>query len=670
LGEEGGRGNQPSTDANLPTHNTSYSLGNILGGRRVPGAVWMGGLDVQNQLAAEYRKAAQAATAQGDFRRAAFIYGKLLRDYRQAADVLSRGGLHHDAAILYLDKLGDVLAAARAFAAAGEFDRAVQLYRQRGEHVLAGDLLRKLGEEQQAVEEYQRAVDQLYQAEHYHAAGELVLAKLCGTALQSRPDGSGEPSYREQALACFRMGWQKRPRGSPLPCLHRLFELLAEQRPPGDLLGLVDEAAEYLQRQGSESDCSSFFNEVVRIANRPTLAEMRDRLRDRSLLGLAARLRSRAQVETLPGSLVSTLFGHPGSWSSSQVNDAEVALRAALQARKVQPKPASPRSVVQMRIHEGTVFAACGSVECGKVFLAFGDGALRCFNPLDSSIDALPSLTGVPCSLATDPKGLVLLALCEIEEGRLELSSYRSFNEFRHSGLVTRKPLSDLGPGTRLSPLVIVGNEARGAIWWEDGVVVLQGDHALPVGQMQRAESKAKHEFPLLHGVLPAPTPVWNRLLLLDEQSISVCRLSTFRLQGASLGWIARPAPGTLSSQAFWMNGDEDRLDVAIARVGDEGGQLFWSQLVVQDLQKIELHASATSKSAGYLGVALLGPRSLAGIREGGIDWFRVQGRHLQVIRSNEINLTGACACFCSPQTGELLVICRDGYLLRHGIPQ
>ena len=45
------------------------------------------------QLAAEYRKAAEAAVARGDYRRAAFIYGKLLKDYRSAAGVLSRGNL-------------------------------------------------------------------------------------------------------------------------------------------------------------------------------------------------------------------------------------------------------------------------------------------------------------------------------------------------------------------------------------------------------------------------------------------------------------------------------------------------------------------------------------------------------------------------------------------------
>ena len=110
--------------------------------------------DLIEVLAQEYRKAAQRAAEQGDFRRAAYIYGFLLRDDRKAAGVLQRGGLHHDAAMLYLKKLNDLAAAAQAFEAAGEVDRAIELYRQIGRHEAAGDLLRRIGEEEAALAEY------------------------------------------------------------------------------------------------------------------------------------------------------------------------------------------------------------------------------------------------------------------------------------------------------------------------------------------------------------------------------------------------------------------------------------------------------------------------------------------------------------------------------------
>src|SRR5262249_5442300 len=140
--------------------------------------IWLGGFDVQQELLREYRRAAEEATRRGDFRRAAYIYAKLLRDYRQAANVLAQGGLHHDAALVYLHKLGDKPAAAGAFESAGEIDRAVELYRECGRHVQAGDLLSRVGEDEAALAEYVLAADQLVRMhQDYLGAGELLASK-------------------------------------------------------------------------------------------------------------------------------------------------------------------------------------------------------------------------------------------------------------------------------------------------------------------------------------------------------------------------------------------------------------------------------------------------------------------------------------------------------------
>ncbi len=650
FGEGGGRGNQPTGDSSLPTHNTSYSLGNILGGAG-PGGLWTVGLDVQAQLAAEYRKAAEAATARGDYRRAAFIYGKLLRDYRLAADALSRGGLHHDAAILYLEKVQDVLAAARSFEAAGEFDRAVQLYRQRKQHVLAGDLLRRIGDEQQAVREYEQALEQLLQSEVFLAAGNLALEKLHRT---------------ETAEACFWAGWNQRPSGSPLPCLHRLVRLLAEGKATAYFLTVVDEATRYLEQHGSENDCSSFFTEVVRLADRPNLAGVRDRLRDKALLGLAARLRSRAQVESSPGNLVSTLFGQSGLWSAPQVSDAEAAWRASLPTRKVASRPAGKRAIIQTRLHYGTVQAACVAGNNGQLFVAFADGTLCCFDPMHGALHSLPALTGSVCSLATDPKARMLLALSLGDQACYELATYLYVGESRYSPLLTRKALTGPGPGAQLSPLVFVGSEPRGVVWWQDGLVVLHGANPLPVG---RTGAEEREDFPDLEGVLPVPTPEWNRLLLFNEQAAALCWVPSYRLVGAPLGWIARPRPGLLASQTFRTSRVGEGMQVEVVRVGAEDGRLLWSRLLVEDANRLELQTSAISKTEGYLGATQISPQRLAAIHEGGIDWLYVHRRRLEVVSSTAINLGGACGCFFSPPTGELLIVCRDGYLVRVGTP-
>ena len=134
-GEDFGHRGRAKSGAALPWHDLRYSLGNLLGGRGGgPADVWTGHDDVMQQLLREYRKAAEAAANRGDFRRAAYIYGKLLAERRPAADVLARGGLHHDAAILFRDKLADPLKAAEQFELAGEFDEALRIYDRRQEH--------------------------------------------------------------------------------------------------------------------------------------------------------------------------------------------------------------------------------------------------------------------------------------------------------------------------------------------------------------------------------------------------------------------------------------------------------------------------------------------------------------------------------------------------------
>src|SRR5262249_20097521 len=129
-------------------------------------------------LIAEYRRAAQQAADRGDFRRAALIYAKLLGDYRAAAEVLSRGGLHREAGILFRDKVGQRDRAAREFETAGEHDEALRLYREAHLYVDAGDLLRRMGQEDAAIAEYHKAADQAVELRYdFVEAGDLMLKK-------------------------------------------------------------------------------------------------------------------------------------------------------------------------------------------------------------------------------------------------------------------------------------------------------------------------------------------------------------------------------------------------------------------------------------------------------------------------------------------------------------
>ena len=99
----------------LPWSRAVYNLADLLRrtgrGEAIP--VRIARDEVVRELMDEYRKAAQESVKEGDFRRAAYIYGILLQDDRMAATALERAGLHHDAAIIYINKLFDKGAAAR-----------------------------------------------------------------------------------------------------------------------------------------------------------------------------------------------------------------------------------------------------------------------------------------------------------------------------------------------------------------------------------------------------------------------------------------------------------------------------------------------------------------------------------------------------------------------------
>ncbi len=192
---DAGRGGQVATSDELPVNDPRYSLDGLMRSNAPPG-IWEVEEEPQRQLQDEYRKAAQAALDRGDFQRAAYIHGRLLGDVRMAATILSQGGLHRDAAILYRDRLGDLRWAAREFDAAGEWDQALLLYRQLRDYEAAGDLLRKMGEEEQAIEEYHLAAQELIVArKDYLQAGELMLRKT------GRADLAG---------AYFALGWKQR----------------------------------------------------------------------------------------------------------------------------------------------------------------------------------------------------------------------------------------------------------------------------------------------------------------------------------------------------------------------------------------------------------------------------------------------------------------------------
>jgi hypothetical protein len=653
LNNPAGRGVAPAADDRLPVNSLLYNLRELLGSGRGPAALWMGGAEVQAELAREYRKAAEDATARGDWRRAAFIWGKLLHDFRAAAAVLERGGLHHDAALLYLEKVGDTLAAARAFEAAGEIDRALQLYRQRGDHVAAGDLLRRAGEAELALEEYRLAAAHLAAADNHLAAGDLLLDR------GRRPD---------LALVFFTAGWARRPDGTALGCLLRLAEARAAEDSSANLLALTAEADAFFGPPGIDTAAGRFYNALAGLAQKEHLVGVRDDLRDRALLGLANKLRQHAGEESRPGNIVSVLLGRPGNWSPAQVADADFAFKAALR----KPTPTTRMARVQ-RVHiaQGPVTAVCAAPDKGQVFLGLAAGGWSAFDPqVGKTRHSARPFSPPVLAISTDRYGSVVVVLYEATaEGQLLTSHLASAGAFTRElqGLLPPSP-----GASWLTPVGDVGGHHVFGLWHEGRLVQGWADDLLSTGELPLPQiSDPVGAAFLLPQMADDPLPYWlvfagDRPWTLEVNPWCIKETGTLKELHGALGWRPGAPHRVLLSapQPAWRVTAPGELE--LAGLGDVGS-VQWAS--VYHHAPYDPVARAVSAAGNYLAVAFVGPGRLAAVSPTGVDWLRRQGRQLAVTSSTAVGLEAAVACFHSPLTHELLVVCRDGWLVRLPVP-
>jgi hypothetical protein len=348
------------TGTELPRQDPGWSLRKALGGEWVPASIWYGGYDVQAELAKEYRRAADAAAAAGDFRRAAYIAGRLLRDWHAAANFLHRGGLFRDAAAVRLEVLKDKRGAAVEFAEAGDTAVAVALYRELGDHVAAGDLLARTGDPDAAEREYIAAAELLAVQGRRLAAARLL---------------RGKAGRADLADAQLRAGWALRPAGESVPCGLELIGLMRESGDGPGLLAFATEAA--------DAPDSDLFNALAETADSAAFPEdrrgaFREELRDAALLGIAEVLRRCADRDGngSRGADASAVMGGCRAWSAGQVADAARALAGPRPPARTQ----GWRSV-EWKAHTlgaGTVTAAIRASESHDVFALFSDGRIVC----------------------------------------------------------------------------------------------------------------------------------------------------------------------------------------------------------------------------------------------------------------------------------------------------
>ena len=421
MGEPGGaRGSVADPGDRLPTRRTTYALNDLLS--TGPAAMWFGNEDVMAELSREYRKAALHAVQTGDYRRAAFIYGTLLKDYSAAAQALLRGGLHHDAAILFLAKLDDRRSAARAFEAAGEFDRAVTLFRALGDHVAAGDLLRRIGQEDEALEEYRLAADLLALVEREGgrlAAGDLLLSKV-GDGILARTH--------------FAIGWGQRPAPNAVSCALRLLQLDATAGNLAAMRELLDEASAFFAWNRDLAQVERFYNELATLAGQG-VGDVAAAARRAPRPG-AARPGDRAARTAHPGASAGRSRRDPGA--PARRLDRRRDQRRRLRHRRRDQGPAALPPWPSHRPRRATTILGCnGSAPAGASSRPSAPPRRRARSSSASrrvkSSSSARSTSEVACvaddilavtALAVSSDGSALVTLRSNQEGRGVLSSY------------------------------------------------------------------------------------------------------------------------------------------------------------------------------------------------------------------------------------------------------
>ncbi len=655
IGEPGAfRGSVPHSGDQLPPGDLSYDLNGLL--ENAPAGLWLGGHhDVMAELGREYRKAAEEALRRGDFRRAAAIYGKLLRDFRSAANALMRGGLHHDAAVLLLAKLDDRPGAARAFEAAGEVDRAVQLYRQGHEHEAAGDLLRRVGEEDAAHAEYLAAAERLAGTfDGDLAAGDLLLAKAGRTDL---------------ALAHFAVGWSRRPVGNAIPCALRIARIRAEGADAGALRTLLDEADALFEMTSHTVDAGRFYNEVSELAGRRGMEAMREELRDRALLGIAAQLRRRARPGEKAMGIASKLLGSQGDWPAAVVSDASFAVAAATQ-RSAPDDPRTPAvpAIRRFRLGSGVVSAVAATPRSGEVFVGFEGGEVFGLRPERSEVFRVTSHDLPVMALATDPDGDRLVVLREGQSRRGVICSYARQPDRSYRLLVGTTFPTEL-PGDPWLTAVLPGSVGS-FVGLYDG----QSFHILSVGSLTA------------WGSLPLPDPDVNPTagllfnskfndldltLLIPELpqwcSIHVDSGGRNQRRETGLSWWPTSAEGSTlrSVPVSWASFAPGQID--LAGLGEDGS-LHGSRLRDGDLFTT-CTAAGPREEGGFLAAAIVREGLVAGVTRSRVEWFHHGARRFLPWRTTEVSIPSAVACFACPQTRELVVVCMDGSVVNVPIP-
>jgi tetratricopeptide (TPR) repeat protein len=622
--------------ADLGTRDPRYSLRDLLGAGSGPGVGWLGGGDVWARLADEYRRLAREAAARGDYRRAAYLHGVLLRDLRGAANVLMAGGFYRDAAILFRDKLRDEPAAAAAFEQAGDYDEAVRLYDKLGRYEPAGDLLRRIGDEDRAAGYFQRAAVALHERGHPLAAGDLIRRKL--------GDSVGATGY-------YLWGWEADSAES-LPCGERLLDQYLLTESWADVDRLVATAAVRFVPPRAR-DAGRFFNYLLSLGPDFLPADRRADLADRARLLFAAHLRALADVPRLAEKTAGDLYGGTAPWPAPVVRDAAFAAR-----RAGRPATAWPGHEPPVRLADGAVTAAVAARDTGDIVVAT-TSAVVCWRAGSGLV--LPVLaTGerTVLGLSTDPSGRVVYVLYEDGEDTV----LRCF--------------ASTGPGSFASmgqKLIPVPADGRDGLYLQPSAGTAGGEPVvtltIPPVRISYRTLYLLDEPPrgflfegrvVTHLLARAADCAW------DWDDLFV-RCLTGGGPSATGRWVANWTPAVppdsplVTAAVDWIAPASRVLEVAGV---DREGNLYWSEFNGRGFEAGQSRTATVPHPDGFRAVCLVAPGTvMAATGRNEVSRFRVSGTELRRTSGPVTVSTPARVVFLArrPRANGVVAVTEDG---------
>ncbi len=637
IGDQPIRGESLAQHAQLPTNDLLYSLRSLLGPNIGGGAsVFMSSDDTFNRLRREYQKQADLAVQRGDYRRAAFIYARLLTDFSSAARVLAKGGLHRDAAVIYEKKLFDLSAAAREWEAAGEYDRALDMFHQLGDHVSAGDLLRRIGEEERAIAEYQQAATKLREnGGRYFEAGELLRVR------GQRPD---------LALMHFADGWRQRPANGALACATQLARHHAGTADADAFLGLISEAEDFVVSNDPDST-AKFFTEIARLGKTKPLASIADDVHDRALIAIARKVHECRQTTTHAVAALGGMFATGDVWSTPLVNDARHAI-----ARTPARVPTKPQ-FHQIKVGSSTVTAVAAS-PTGMVFLGFQNGEVLAYTAATNGVQSVRSagapivgiraefLAGHILVLSYDPSTtLKRLILCD--------GSFQTIGHVETPG--SRRPYLGYSVENCGSNHVIIADE--------NDCVIREVPSMIPFGQ-HPFDYSGIGVLAVVHGVLrlvshPLIDFHWIVVFGFERSYIS---LST---KSQSIDLDLRPGFAWIQNlstvhQSYIRVVQTGPMEIEIFTLDSIGSVV--SIRIDIDKGKVSKHESYASPIERYRAFTCPRDGLIAGVHTQGVDWWT--SPHGKPIHT-KMRLQNPVAAFTLSDAREILIVEADGTLIR-----